>query len=279
MDDYDYGSVLLGTLAVAAVIFWYWFVAVKRSSRRGVTFQRVARKLKGNISRDEMGEPSGLQFTIEGRPASLEFETAGAWSTRVKVAMFRRSPGVCRILANAVAREQMKFIGSRDIRIGDPKFDGNWFVTARPESLAHRIFSEERRAQVIESVRRLIPFGTPSIEITRDSLIVRVGSILERAEDFQALAQTAIDFVGYILRLAPEEGIAWVAAGAGEEEVGLCPVCATEMTEGVVHCEKCRTPHHRECWTYVGQCSTYACKGKRFAAGPVSGHDRGAAAS
>jgi len=66
---------------------------------------------------------------------------------------------------------------------------------------------------------------------------------------------------------------------AGEAEVGLCPVCATEMTDGVITCEKCRTPHHQECWTYVGQCSTYACKGKRFVAGPVSGHDQGAAAS
>ena len=265
-DDYDYASVLLGTLVVAIVIVLYWLAAVKRSGRRDGAIQRAARKLRGTVLRDEVGGTFGLHFTIEGRPATIEYPTVGTPCTQVKVAMLRRSPGVCRILTNAVARERMKFIGARDIRIGDTRFDANWFVTARPESLAHRIFSEERRADVIESVRRLIPFGTPSVEITRDTLVVRVESFLDQTEPLQALAQTAIDFVGYILRLAPEEGIAWVAAGAGEAEVGLCPVCAAELTEEVVLCDKCKTPHHQECWTYVGQCSTYACKGKRYVA-------------
>jgi hypothetical protein len=273
----DYASFILGLLFTITVTLTYWYFRVRRASRREGTFRRVARVLRGTVGVGDTLEPMALQFSIEGRPAMIEFEEVGVPSTRVKVAMFRRSPGVCRILANHVAREQLKFIGARDIRIGDGKFDAQWFVTARPESLAHRIFAEDRRAQVIESVRRLARIGVPSIEISRDSLVVRIDRVLERDDDLKVLAQTAIDFVGYILRLGPEEGIAWVAAG--EAEVGLCPVCAAEMTDGVILCEKCHTPHHEECWTYVGQCSTYACKGKRFVEGPVSGHDRGAAAS
>lgn len=275
----EYVTFLLGFVLISVLVLGYWTALVRRANRRGAGFQRAARLLKGTVSRDDSLMPQALHFTIEGRPAVIEFERGGAPSTRVKVAMFRRSPGVCRILPTNVARERTRFAGAPDIRIGDARFDTNWFVTARPESFAHRLFAEDRRGQVIQSVRRLVPLGLSSIEITRDTLTIRVHGLLDGAEALHLLAQTAKDFVGYILRLGPEEGIAWVAAGAGEPEVGLCPVCAVGMTEDVVLCDKCRTPHHLECWTYVGRCSTYACNGKSFTPGPVSGHDRGAAAS
>jgi hypothetical protein len=46
---------------------------------------------------------------------------------------------------------------------------------------------------------------------------------------------------------------------------GTCQVCGTSMKSGTVRCEACQTPHHRECWKYLGRCSTYACKGTRAA--------------
>jgi hypothetical protein len=45
---------------------------------------------------------------------------------------------------------------------------------------------------------------------------------------------------------------------------GLCQVCGEKMETRVVYCARCRTPHHEECWTYVGNCSTYACREIRF---------------
>jgi hypothetical protein len=46
--------------------------------------------------------------------------------------------------------------------------------------------------------------------------------------------------------------------------VGDCQVCGEKMESRVVYCAKCRTPHHEECWSYVGQCSTYGCREIRF---------------
>jgi hypothetical protein len=45
-----------------------------------------------------------------------------------------------------------------------------------------------------------------------------------------------------------------------------CPVCGTTLAGLTVRCESCRTPHHGECWDYMGRCSTYACKGRRSVA-------------
>lgn len=44
--------------------------------------------------------------------------------------------------------------------------------------------------------------------------------------------------------------------------VGLCQVCGAGMTSDLVQCRKCRTPHHRSCWSYLGKCSTFACVSK-----------------
>ncbi len=45
------------------------------------------------------------------------------------------------------------------------------------------------------------------------------------------------------------------------EEV-LCQVCGYGMTDDVITCTLCDTPHHQECWDYVGGCSTYGCEGR-----------------
>lgn len=231
---------------------------------RDVGLLRAAEKLGGTVAEPEGLDYPTLRFQVEGRPTSIEYQGGEEPLTLVKASLARRSPGVCRILRQNEAPSTARFRGCRDLQIGDSSFDRRWYVSARPESLVGRIFVEDRRDQVVASVRRIERFTSPSIEITRDTLVVRVAGLMRREDDLLDLSQTAIDFVGYILRLGPEEGIAWVVSS--ESDPGLCPVCATTLSEGVIHCDKCKTPQHEECWVYVGQCSTYACKGKRFVA-------------
>jgi hypothetical protein len=45
---------------------------------------------------------------------------------------------------------------------------------------------------------------------------------------------------------------------------GECQICGANMTDHVVFCSKCRTPHHEECWSYNGACSTYGCREIRY---------------
>jgi len=40
---------------------------------------------------------------------------------------------------------------------------------------------------------------------------------------------------------------------------GRCPVCATALQGEVVDCERCGTPHHAECFQYVGHCAIFGC--------------------
>ncbi len=50
-----------------------------------------------------------------------------------------------------------------------------------------------------------------------------------------------------------------------QEDVGppICKVCGEAIAGGaVIVCAACNTPHHRDCWEYVGACSIYGCNGK-----------------
>lgn len=38
-----------------------------------------------------------------------------------------------------------------------------------------------------------------------------------------------------------------------------CPVCGTAVIDNIRYCESCETPHHVECWEYVGKCAMFGC--------------------
>lgn len=48
-----------------------------------------------------------------------------------------------------------------------------------------------------------------------------------------------------------------LAAGG---EAAFCPVCGDPVGEEPVRCLRCSTPHHGECWDYVGACSVFGCR-------------------
>ena len=89
--------------------------------------------------------------------------------------------------------------------------------------------------------------GKPKVRVLHD----RPADELEWAARFLRVA---------IKGRAPEEA----ASLKMEASEGECQVCGEKMESRVVFCGKCRTPHHEECWSYVGQCSTFACREIRF---------------
>lgn len=52
--------------------------------------------------------------------------------------------------------------------------------------------------------------------------------------------------------------------------VALCPVCAELIGGDHVSCLKCDSPHHLECWEYIGCCATFGCGGSYHTRSDVS---------
>jgi hypothetical protein len=63
-----------------------------------------------------------------------------------------------------------------------------------------------------------------------------------------------------------KQGISIVDDPDGADKNGeppTCKVCLEPIGDGpIITCAVCNTPHHRDCWDYVGACSIYGCNGK-----------------
>jgi hypothetical protein len=205
-----------------------------------------------------------IAFLAAGRwRAAIEFQQGDGDNTpftRVRVHLEGRAPGIFHLIPDGIGQSFLKMFGAQDILIGNAAFDRDYVIKATPESLAARIFSPNRRNRVIASMRRLEGMSEPTLSVIRDELVVKVSQFIENEGAAMRLVQTAEDFLEYLFQVSTpgiELGELHTAPS------GTCPVCGTAMDSKSVRCESCRTPHHVECWTYMGRCSTYACQGRR----------------
>jgi hypothetical protein len=233
------------------------------AAEREAICRTILRELKGRLS---VGSSSSvLSFGIHGREATLELpdplsDESRAIRTRVVVNMKGCSPGILKIYPEGFTTPISKFFGAQDIRIGERTFDALYVVKAKPESLAHSLFREDRKPRVIHAIRAVGAWLNPLIDLSRERLCVQVEECFESLESLRKLVQTAKDLTGFLLDMESLGSILWGVSP--EPSGGICNVCGSPMASGVVRCSSCRTPHHRECWDYIGTCSTYACGGK-----------------
>ena len=50
-----------------------------------------------------------------------------------------------------------------------------------------------------------------------------------------------------------------MSADVGNVNRPNCPVCSTAIDDSPRVCERCSTPHHEDCWEYVGDCAIFGC--------------------
>lgn len=232
-------------------------------SRKGM-LQRVARRTGGTFVDGGWFREPRVDFRIAGRDAALTFfggSKGHAPYSRVTVSLGGLARGSLHVLENGFGQAFLKLFGAQDLNVGDAAFDRDYVVKATPESFAARIFSPERRADVIRTVRLLKGFADPTIDVTPQQLTVTVRRYFRDEAPIATLISTAMEFLDHVLQEPAAAGIALgnLTADAG----GRCPVCGTELRGRTLTCDGCRTVHHDECWTYMGRCSTYGCGGRR----------------
>lgn len=70
--------------------------------------------------------------------------------------------------------------------------------------------------------------------------------------------QTVLADLGAMAAAEASHMIQGMVLESGNHEV--CPVCAEALGPARVVCNRCRTPHHGDCWEYSGQCALYGCQ-------------------
>ena len=153
--------------------------------------------------------------------------------------------------------------GGRKIVFDQPEFQATFNGASKSPIEAKRQLNEEISWQ-LEKLRRSNLNGQLRIRTSRQSLEIAVPGDLRSS-------QTIDDFVRMSLKLydlfamLETVGLNFV----NEDEVMLlesmkCPICSEEIETETVCCVRCQTPHCRDCWSYNGECATYACNETRY---------------
>lgn len=159
--------------------------------------------------------------------------------------------------------------GTRHVRSGELEFDRGYIVQANDPDMA-RAFLTETVRRAVANLQRLAPPSGMLLSINPERLLVQVDRNLAQQAELLLLAVhealVVLDGLrsGVASRLS--QGIEIVASGAtAAEDYGppLCKVCGESIEGPSVLCVVCRSPHHRDCWEFVGSCSIYGCNGRQ----------------
>ncbi len=117
-----------------------------------------------------------------------------------------------------------------------------------------------------------LPAGVEEVRLTAEILLCCDGVVHTEHDlpiEFRPLAE---DFP-HQLPAGPAAGILVDATPVSSEELMIvgpvpageaaaCGTCGDPLSVDVVRCTLCDSAQHRECWEYVGGCTTYACEGR-----------------
>jgi hypothetical protein len=219
----------------------------------------LALRLGGRYESGGLFSAPAIHFRVSDRPAMLEFQGGKGACTRLTVPLPASSAGTLKITSVQFGWELLRLIGYDSVRIGDPSFDASYAVTGNRD-LILRVFSLENRLRVMEAVRRIAVYPGFSLELDTGSLRLRFDGTLDEEVFARTVRRTAEAFVSLVFGPPPVVGIEW--GESVERPTGLCPICTTVLKEPVTRCLRCRAPHHRECWEYLGRCAVYGCEPK-----------------
>jgi hypothetical protein len=270
------GLVLLGLFALMLYLF-IRLVAAASGWMSGMgyrPYRQLAARYGGKFERRGFNDPPTVSFNYNGSSVrvGLAPHTAGKIQplrTRVVIKFPRGSPLRLELAPSARPAPVQLPKGTRPVRVGDLEFDRAYTVEANDVEMARATLDGPVRWSIF-NLTRLGPPGGMLISVNPQRLLVQVDRNLGQSGEALAVAvqDALVIYDGLSAAVARQlgEGIDIVAAGAAAaEDAGppICKVCGEAIVAPSVLCGTCKTPHHRDCWEFIGACSIYGCNGKR----------------
>jgi len=244
------------------------------SGRRYQAYRQLATLFRGKYESRGLSDPPTVSFTHNGSAVrvGLAPQVAGqsqAPRTRVVARFSGGLPFRMELAPMARPAPAQAPKGTRLVRIGDPEFDRGYVVQANDPDMAREFLAPSVR-RAIGNLHRLAPPAGVLVSINPERLLVQVdrnlglypealaGMVGESLAIHDGLRQ------GVAARMG--QGIDIVDVGPSEVlDAGppVCKVCGDPILQSRVLCASCRTPHHQDCWEFIGACSIYGCNGKR----------------
>jgi hypothetical protein len=242
-------------------------------------YRAVARKYGGRYESRGLVDPPTVSFTHDGAGVRVGLAPvipgqAATPRTRVVVRFAQGLPFRLELIPASRPQPPQPPKGTRPIRIGDPAFDRAHIIQANDPDIAREFLDSPDVQLALHSLRALAPGPSGAgmlLSVSPERLLVQVDRDLGKATPIlDAAVRSALTLHDHLTRSVHSrvaQGIEVVAAGAAEPEDAdgppACKVCGVGIEGDHVVCASCRTPFHRDCWGFVGGCSTFGCTSKQ----------------
>jgi hypothetical protein len=269
------GFAILGLIALAVYLTIRLLASASAwlSGNRFRAYRELASRYQGRYENRGLSDPPTVSFAHNGsnvRVGLAPTVPGQALGPRTRVvARFRNGlPFRLELSPSTRPAPPQPPKGTRLVRVGVPEFDRAFVVQANDADMAREFLSDAVRASVV-NLQRLNPPSGMLVSVNPERLLVQVDrnvAVLP-ASLLQAVHESLVIHDGLQAGVATRlrQGIDIVAAGMANPEDGppVCKVCGDPIVTPGVICVVCRTPHHRDCWEFVGACSIYGCTSKQ----------------
>ncbi len=217
----------------------------------------LALQFRGTHQPERRDYVGAVSWTLDGSPAVLFMpEHDNGRAKGVTFWLHQRCSFRLRLLPETAWRRVRRFFGAQDVQTGDGAFDRAFIVQADRESKARAILNRDVRAALVDLAR----FRSLSLELGPNGIVLRTSEeVVGKWDGLVAFTRGALALAGAILQ-ALDPSV--VTTGLEVSGTGPCPVCGTAVEEDRSLCARCRTPHHKDCWDYLGGCAVFACAGR-----------------
>ena len=224
--------------------------------------EELARRVGGQVQNMNFLSSHRITFSVLERPCVLEIHNGKHPYSHLKLSLPREPGGWLKIVDNGAGEFFLRLFQGPKFSTGDRNFDDAYAVRGWPDHLLRKVFSVERRRDAMRAVRRLNHCAGYSLEVKSGQLDLRIREGVDDLGVGMSMVRTAEDFLRFLfdLDVVADPGIQW--GESRERMTGLCPICSTGLREPLVRCGRCQSPHHQECWDYLGRCATYGCDPK-----------------
>jgi hypothetical protein len=243
-------------------------------------YRQLAAKYRGRCESRGLVDPPTVSFHHQGAlvRVGLAPMVAGQNSpprTRVVVRFGSAHPLRFELYPVARTVPSQAPRGTRPVRLGIAEFDRLYLVQANDVDITREVLLPESIRDAIEAMRRLCPPAGLLLSVNPDRMLLQIDRNLGRTV---AMLDAAVrgtllihDWMLESVQKRMGEGVRVVEVGtstAADLASPVCEVCGDPIVANHVVCTQCQTPCHRDCWSFVGACSTFGCGGKQFVLAP-----------
>lgn len=249
---------------------WALFYSPQRTQDRDRALLWVANRTRGTHIRGRPHRHAAVRWTVEGTEAVLYIPENydGGKALGVNLRLKRPCSFRLRVRPEGAWDKVRKFFGAQDVQLGDALFDPKFIVEANQVARARSLLTRDVRSRMV----RLLRHGSLAVEFGPAGISLHTSEAFQdRVQDLSEYAIEALELCTALIRILDPS---MVVAEDVEIGGGACPVCGTAVVESPGQCKRCGTPHHAECWDYLGGCAVYACaaRPRKLVAARPRGH-------